>query len=362
MSSHPNIFDWATSELSQDAFLCWLVAHAGANERPDLQHVARAFIAWLWNSVHPERPCEAASVTLVAAPQKQQAHTDICFAARIHGAVVPFLMEDKVDTSHHSEQLARYAKWLSEQRLRHGASDDVKVYYKTGYHFEEDRAAAQHGYVVLGLEDIVKFFDEHPAASDFLADYRSHISTMLERRRDALAGFRQLKHDFVQYEFLRELKARCPEHIDAGGIRRAKSIGGAPWTHYAIARFPKVLMGIDETLFLRVDARQDNGNHAYYLCLRQFGKVKQPDAHPDARSVKLARLKEHRQHFEAACEAVRGKLRFGQVSNDYHGANESEIGLVFFDETQTPSVVLSVWPALHRALIERLQAMVRPSP
>lgn len=200
MSSLPNIFDWATSELSQDAFLCWLVAHAGASERPDLQHVARAFIAWLWNRAHPERPCEAASVALVTAPRKQQAHTDIFFSARINGAVVPFLIEDKCDTSHHREQLTRYAAWLSTQKLQQGASDDVKVYYKTGHHFEEDRAAVQHGYVVVGLEDIVTFFDGQTATSEVLADYRGYISAMLERRRDALAGFRQLGHDFVQYE------------------------------------------------------------------------------------------------------------------------------------------------------------------
>lgn len=32
MTKTPNIFDFATSELSQDAFLCWLIAWADSSQ------------------------------------------------------------------------------------------------------------------------------------------------------------------------------------------------------------------------------------------------------------------------------------------------------------------------------------------
>lgn len=361
MTPPPNIFDWATSELSQDAFLCWLVAHAGETDRPELQRVARAFIAWLWNQAHPMAPCDPDAVSFESAPLKQQAHTDVFFSARIRGAVVPFLIEDKVHTSHHGGQLERYAAWLGAQKQKHGATNDVKVYYKTGYHFDEDRAAAKHGYVIVGLDDVVAFFSAHTAASEILDDYRRYVTAMLIERRHALDGYRALWRDFVQYEFLRALRACCPEYIGAWSISRGANIGGAPWTEYTFASFPKAIAGIDEKIFLRVDARQDDdGKRRYYLCLRQYAYVKgQKTTSPSVRQAKLARLAEYKAHLQAARAEVGTALRFAKVSNDYQGANESEVGLIFFDDAaHSPAAVLAAWPALHQAFVARLRSMV----
>lgn len=360
MPSIPNLFDWATSELSQDAFLCWLVAHAGVSERPDLQRVARAFIAWLWNRSHPEAPCRVADVALLRAPLKQQAHTDVFFSALIRGAPVPFLIEDKVHTSHHHDQLKRYAAWLDDQKVQHGAVADVKVYFKTGYHFDEDRAAATHGYQTVGLEDVVGFFSAHLAASEVLDDYRRYVAAMLDDRRRALEGHRSLGRDFVQYEFLRALREGCPDTVGGGTIRRGTNMGGTPWTHYAIASFPRALAGIDEALFLRVDARQDDrGKRRYYLGLRQYGYVKDRErTNPGAKQRKLARLAQYKALLVTACAEAVTSLQFATVSNDHQGANESEVGVLFFDErAQTPAAVLAAWPVVHRAFVPRLLAM-----
>lgn len=363
--STPNLFDWATSELSQDAFLCWLVAHAGETERADLQRIARAFIARLWNRSQPATPCDPEDVSLHGAPQRQQAHTDVFFSARIRGAVVPFLIEDKVHTSQHHDQLERYATWLKAQKLKHDAAADVRVYFKTGYHFDEDRAAEKHDYLIVGLDEVVGFYSTHRAASDILDDYRRYVTAMLEGRRAALEGYRALGRDFVQYEFLCALKRDCPENIGAGAIARGTNMGGTPWTHYAIASFPKVLAGLHESLFLRVDARQDDdGKRRYYLGLRQYGYVKDREkSNPGSRQLKLARLAQYKVHLAAAREEVGSSLRFGRVSNDHRGANESEVGILFFDEeTQTPGAVLAAWPAVHRALVGRFRAMSPPNP
>lgn len=365
MHPAPNLFDWATSELSQDAFLCWLVAHAGYPERAGLHTVARAFIAWLWNRAYPARPCDVADIALHTPPAKQQAHTDVFFAARIRGAVVPFLVEDKVHTSHHGGQLERYANWLAGQGEEMGAVDDVKAYFKTGYHFDEDLAAGEKvvkgtKYQVVGLDDVVAFFGAHTGVSEVLDDYHRHVSTMRVDRNAALDGYRDLGRDFVQYEFVRALKRACPKTVNAGILRRGTNVGGTPWTHYTVAWFPKALAGVDEVLFLRVDARQDeHGKRRYYLGLRQYGDVKgQEAARPGATKTKLARLAQHRALFDAACTDANSGLVYARPSNDYQGANESEVGLLFFDgEAQTPEVVLSRWPAVHHALVERLALM-----
>ena len=233
----------------------------------------------------------------------------------------------------------------------------MKVYYKTGYHFDEDRAAEACGYQVVGLDDVVGFFGAHLGASDILDDYRRSVAAMLDGRRAALDGYRALRRDFVQYEFLRALKACCPEHIESGWISRGANIGGAPWTEYTIASFPKAVAGIDEKLFLRVDARQDDdGQRRYYLCLRQYAYVKgRETTNPGVRQAKLARLAMYKAHLQAARAEAGTTLRFAKASNDYQGANESEVGLIFFDDTvHAPAAVLAAWPTLHRAFITRV--------
>ena len=56
-----NIFDYATKELSQDAFICWLVACASEDGRA-LQHCGQAFISALMNHGREKygRPCVVA--------------------------------------------------------------------------------------------------------------------------------------------------------------------------------------------------------------------------------------------------------------------------------------------------------------
>ena len=47
--SKPNLFSFATSELSQDAFICWLVSWANNPEEKELSGCAKDFICMLYN-------------------------------------------------------------------------------------------------------------------------------------------------------------------------------------------------------------------------------------------------------------------------------------------------------------------------
>lgn len=45
----PNIFRWASSELSQDAFICWLLSWANHKESKELYETSKLFIQKLTN-------------------------------------------------------------------------------------------------------------------------------------------------------------------------------------------------------------------------------------------------------------------------------------------------------------------------
>jgi hypothetical protein len=350
----PNLFEFATSELSQDAFLCWLVAHAGHDDRGDLRDLARAFIGWLWTAARGG-DVSAEQVRLLGVPKKQIDHIDVRFEAEVIGRPVTFIIEDKTETSDHDDQLRRYKESLEAR-----GADVVCIYLKTGYHFGEDERATEHGWTVVGLAEWVAFLHRHQVKHDVFADYRDYVTDRLRRREADLAGlfapggYAKLAVASVQYEFIKRLAENCVRTIGGHMTHHGRNRGGTPWTHWRFARFRAANdEAIDEVLFHRVDARNDRrGTPRYYLSCRQYAQVK---GNATARAKKLLRLRAYRLAFDDAVKAGGQGLSFDQPAGDNQGANESEIGVLFFDDaTNTVEAVLSRFAVVHQAFVSRL--------
>ncbi|MEI9937863.1 MAG: hypothetical protein WDO69_11650 [Pseudomonadota bacterium] len=344
----PNLFSFATSELSQDAFLCWLAALADHDDA-DLQQLGQSFIAWLWQqargaSVEPNR------VRLLRSPERQVDHVDILFEAEIAGTRALFLIEDKTETSHHSGQLERYLKAVSHAEV-------VPVYFKTGYHFGTDTAATAAGYTVVGLDEWVAFLKAQTARSDIFDDYSTYVAGLHAKRSEALSvlltpeGYKRFDEDFVQYEFMRRVANSCSSFIGRRSTYRGRSLGGKPWTQHLFAEFEHALpTRLKESLFYRLDRRTGG----WYLAIRQYAKVQAADA---ARAVKLARLAEYRRQFDCVLSIIEGRPVFKQPSTDRQGKNESEVAVLFFDDaTNTTSRVLEALPRIHEAFLSAIRA------
>ena len=166
-SQRPNLFDYATSELSQDAFICWLVACA-AKATGDLQKCGLEFVRTLFRTGASNRtggvpvlgpdgepirhngPCD---VSDVSCPCSQYNKIDVYFQAKVDGKRVSFIIENKKDGSVHSDQLARYLK----AAIRDEKEEDLikPVYFKTGYVFSDEREAVERDkYSVFRAEDL----------------------------------------------------------------------------------------------------------------------------------------------------------------------------------------------------------------
>jgi hypothetical protein len=358
--SRPNLFTYATSELSQDAWICWLVAHVDCDERPELRDAARGFVALLWNLAHPGDVIKGSDVRDLRDrhPLTQHEHIDVLFEVGVRGRRVVFLVEDKTDTSHHSGQLARYRSIVEPSG---SGTETVPVYFKTGYHFEHDAGARAHGYVVVSLRDLVAFLQRHTdVQSDIFRDYARHQEGAYAERTSALAalagphGARELHRAFAQHAFLVLLRERAKTDGDRVALHHGTGLGGTPWANWEFEVTANTLASaVKETLFHRVDARQDAGERRYYVSTRQYARVKNS---PEARREKLVRLGRYRALFRDAVTDAGTPLRFGKPSGDHRGANESEIGVLFFDDTQTTRDVLEHFPAVHRAFVARVRA------
>jgi len=329
------------------------VAHAGCEETPELQHVARSFIALLWNRAHLDLQVPPEAVRLTRAPMHQHEHIDLYFEADVAGRAVLFIIEDKTNTSPHSDQLPRY-KTVFPGR------ETVFVFLKTGYLLGHDHAAKEHGYLVIGPADLDDFLQAHGVESDIYADFRGHIAGLRSRMDAALAqlvtpdGHAVLDRDFTQYELLQRLGKACHQTIGGWHFNRGSNPDGRPWTHFRFAE-AKVQPDVTEALFHRVDARQDDaGQRRMYLSTRQYAVIK---GKPDAQAAKLDRLQRQRRLFDASVTEANAGLRFSRTRSDHRDANESEIGILFFDAgANSVDQVLRSFPAIHDAFVTRLPA------
>ena len=161
----PNIFSFATSELSQDAMFVWLLLWADAKFieiDADMHAVALNFARVLTGITDLEISCIRAD--------RQWAHIDVW--AEINDNV--FLsIEDKTGTTIHDDQLQRYKEIVEEEY-----PNRIKcfTYVKTG---NEPKSILQQvkkaGYRIVVRKDILDCLNTYSGNNVLLCNYRDHL-------------------------------------------------------------------------------------------------------------------------------------------------------------------------------------------
>jgi hypothetical protein len=108
--TRPNLFRFATGELSQDAFLCWLLDWASAEHAEDdasLHRAGRTLLKALLEK-HGEAAVDVSHVTV----HPQYFGADV--VAEIGDRLV-LLIEDKIHAEQHDNQLTRYKAAVTEK-------------------------------------------------------------------------------------------------------------------------------------------------------------------------------------------------------------------------------------------------------
>ena len=101
-----NLFDFATSELSQDAFICWLLNFAHEkhlNEDIVLTECAKEILS----KILPDEP----NLVITADIERQYKNIDILIEVnKKHNVII----EDKTFSNVHDDQINEYEKTLAE--------------------------------------------------------------------------------------------------------------------------------------------------------------------------------------------------------------------------------------------------------
>lgn len=312
-----NLFHYATKELSQDAVICWLIAHASKGNSPLRDH-GRAFVRELFRAgakgdsipimnLDGTSDCHIGNSSVgnvdLKSLRRQYRNMDVYFQARVDGKLVSFVIEDKTGTGAHSDQLARY---LEIAKSDHLSKDLIKlVFFKTGFVFDDEREHTEKNhYAVFDACDLERFLDGlgDNVGSEILSEWRTHIREILAKRRESLANW-DLGKDFVQWEFMKRLSATIERGVaEPLHLRRGRNRGGTPWTQYWFSPH----------LFWRLDAGK-------LLRLRVWNPRAQWNE---------ANLRSHRESFRAALKGLR-ELRAGKER--LRSGKEMTVGSVALD-------------------------------
>ena len=165
----PNIFSFATSELSQDAMLSWLLQWAdSSNMDKDSQlcHLGQSLVS-LYTGIDPN------AIKKVSVGRQWEG---IDIWVEINDDVF-LLIEDKTFTTAHGDQLTRY-KEVAEQEYK-GKRKIFCAYTKTG---NEPKSIldfiAHQGYKTVGRQDLLQLLKEYGGNNPMVCDFSVHLQDL----------------------------------------------------------------------------------------------------------------------------------------------------------------------------------------
>lgn len=217
-----NIFDYATSELSQDAFIslmvCWFY-----NDDENLQRISIDFITKLYDEYNLNYLASKLPILKIESVKLIQQHykIDVYFeVTTTEGIEIPFIIEDKTWTEPHSNQLQNYAKKIKDP--------SIKIFFKTGHITEKDKKLTNDTELNKdGTPKAQYMIIDTKWIYDFLCTYKNEITDVIfisylnylkrefynklytsSGRKKTLIDWiaSDLKEGFVQYELIKTIK------------------------------------------------------------------------------------------------------------------------------------------------------------
>jgi len=172
--SKPNLFSYATSELSQDAFICWLLSWASPEYKDsdvDLHECATGLIRVFFEKHKLSAPPTIEQVEV----RKQDNNIDVLCIINLK---YPIIIEDKTGTKHHSNQLSRYLEDIKGRDYEE--KNIIPIYFKT-----EDQASysdvVKNGYQPFLREDFLRVLNAYKGTNAILVDYRNYLQSITDK-------------------------------------------------------------------------------------------------------------------------------------------------------------------------------------
>ncbi len=176
-----NLFDYATKELSQDAFLRWFFENYEDEQiGPIVVDFINAFTQGQSNNRNQFNLKFGDITKLVSYSQVNDIDISIDFwCEKLFDGHRTIVIEDKTDSEEHN-QLVKYNSAISNWKYGNKSPDECvyKIFYKTHLIEEKEHKRVEDaGWTPFGIDEIYNFFNRYlnKTTSDVLNDYIEHI-------------------------------------------------------------------------------------------------------------------------------------------------------------------------------------------
>lgn len=237
MSNTPNLFDFATSELSQDAVLAYLFAWADQKYKADneklyllgrelIDEVVKAAVEerasdavktteqlhelqglGAYTHVHVRRQLDKIDIVIFLDPEFESPGDD---GSKVKSSKAALLIEDKVFTSEHSGQLKKYLSGFD-----YGVPKDsvYPIFYKTGLQagYEGERKAGFAQYSRINMVELLGRHKEALKIDTTLYQYHSYLKGLTAKYavgRVAVPTRKAKESGFAWQGFMHELAGK----------------------------------------------------------------------------------------------------------------------------------------------------------
>ncbi|MEZ4959670.1 MAG: PD-(D/E)XK nuclease family protein [Saprospiraceae bacterium] len=171
----PNIFEIATKELSQDAFITWLLQWADSKSSSfdeDLNKCGRDFVTALIKKEFPEFDGRITSVRAGMQWEK------IDVWAEVNNEYL-IIIEDKTHTGQHSGQLSRYKTtaegWCNDQNPKY--KTPICIYLKTGNESQFSLTKViEEGFKIYSRQEFLELLNKDEIENDVFKDFKENLT------------------------------------------------------------------------------------------------------------------------------------------------------------------------------------------
>lgn len=170
-----NLFNFATKELSQDAFLLWLFASYRDEE---YGHIGKELLAEFVNLVKSDH-IKPEQITNIVAHSKPE-DIDIVVDFKVNDRDYILAIEDKTTSSHHDDQLKRYKETIKKWNEQKNDIDrpTFLIYYKTHKMDKQEISEVEnkYGWKNYPFEMINDFWKKYTKCGNMIIEqYAEHI-------------------------------------------------------------------------------------------------------------------------------------------------------------------------------------------
>lgn len=167
----PNIFNYATSELSQDAMICYILEWAKKENKEVDENTHKIGVKLLdafFEKYHDtiEKPSQFEIIDII----KQDNNIDVlCIVNNKY----PIIIEDKTNTKNHGDQLERYYKQI-KSRKEFDDNNIMCIYFKT-YDQSCYDEIKKNKYKVFLRKEILDVLNSFPTENIIINDYKEYL-------------------------------------------------------------------------------------------------------------------------------------------------------------------------------------------